>query len=29
VTLEQLWDAIAVFPTRTELWLRLLEEYGL
>ena len=29
VTLEQLWEAIAVFPTRTEVWLRLLEEYGL
>jgi dihydrolipoamide dehydrogenase len=29
VTLERLWEAIAVFPTRTEVWLRLLEEYGL
>ena len=29
LTLDQLWDAIAVFPTRTEVWLRLLEEYGL
>jgi pyruvate/2-oxoglutarate dehydrogenase complex dihydrolipoamide dehydrogenase (E3) component len=29
VTLDQLWDSIAVFPTRTEVWLRLLEEYGL
>jgi pyruvate/2-oxoglutarate dehydrogenase complex dihydrolipoamide dehydrogenase (E3) component len=29
VTLEQLWDSIAVFPTRNEVWLRLLEEYGL
>ena len=29
VPLEQLWDSIAVFPTRTEVWLRLLEEYGL
>jgi pyruvate/2-oxoglutarate dehydrogenase complex dihydrolipoamide dehydrogenase (E3) component len=29
VTLDQLWNAIAVFPTRTEVWLRLLEEYGL
>jgi pyruvate/2-oxoglutarate dehydrogenase complex dihydrolipoamide dehydrogenase (E3) component len=29
LTLEQLWDAIAVFPSRTEVWLRLLEEYGL
>jgi dihydrolipoamide dehydrogenase len=29
LTVDQLWDAIAVFPTRTEVWLRLLEEYGL
>ena len=29
VRLDQLWEAIAVFPTRTEVWLRLLEEYGL
>jgi pyruvate/2-oxoglutarate dehydrogenase complex dihydrolipoamide dehydrogenase (E3) component len=29
VKLEQLWDSIAVFPTRNEVWLRLLEEYGL
>jgi len=29
VTLEELWDAIPVFPTRNEVWLRLLEEYGL
>jgi pyruvate/2-oxoglutarate dehydrogenase complex dihydrolipoamide dehydrogenase (E3) component len=29
VTLDRLWDAIAVFPTRTEVWLQLLEEYGL
>ena len=29
VTLEQLWHAIPSFPTRSELWLNLLEEYGL
>ena len=29
VPLDQLWDAIPAFPTRTEVWLRLLEEYGL
>ncbi len=29
VTLDQLWEAIPVFPTRNEVWLRLLEEYGL
>ena len=29
VSLEQLWEAIPVFPTRNEVWLRLLEEYGL
>jgi len=29
VTFEQLWNSISVFPTRTEVWLRLLEEYGL
>jgi dihydrolipoamide dehydrogenase len=29
VPLERLWDVIPVFPTRTEVWLRLLEEYGL
>ena len=29
VPLERLWEAIPVFPTRTEIWLRLLEEYGL
>ena len=29
VPLERLWHAVPVFPTRNELWLRLLEEYGL
>jgi dihydrolipoamide dehydrogenase len=29
VPLERLWDAIPSFPTRSEVWLRLLENYGL
>ena len=29
VSLDSLWEAIPVFPTRNEVWLRLLEEYGL
>lgn len=29
VTLDELWHAIPAFPTRTEVWLRLLEKYGL
>jgi pyruvate/2-oxoglutarate dehydrogenase complex dihydrolipoamide dehydrogenase (E3) component len=29
VPLERLWHAVPTFPTRSELWLRLLEEYGL
>jgi dihydrolipoamide dehydrogenase len=29
VPLEQLWHAVPAFPTRSELWLRLLEAYGL
>jgi pyruvate/2-oxoglutarate dehydrogenase complex dihydrolipoamide dehydrogenase (E3) component len=29
VPLEDLWHAVPAFPTRSELWLRLLEEYGL
>jgi pyruvate/2-oxoglutarate dehydrogenase complex dihydrolipoamide dehydrogenase (E3) component len=29
VPLDRLWEAIPVFPTRNEVWLRLLEEYGL
>ena len=29
VPLERLWHAVPSFPTRSELWLRLLEAYGL
>jgi dihydrolipoamide dehydrogenase len=29
VPLERLWHAVPAFPTRSELWLRLLEAYGL
>ena len=29
VTLDQLWHATPSFPTRSEIWLRLLETYGL
>jgi dihydrolipoamide dehydrogenase len=29
VPLERLWHAVPTFPTRNEVWLRLLEEYGL
>jgi dihydrolipoamide dehydrogenase len=29
VTLDQLWHAVPAFPTVSEIWLRLLEEYGL
>jgi dihydrolipoamide dehydrogenase len=29
VPLEKLWHAIPSFPTRSEVWLRLLQEYGL
>jgi pyruvate/2-oxoglutarate dehydrogenase complex dihydrolipoamide dehydrogenase (E3) component len=29
VPLERLWQAVPVFPTRSEVWLRLLESYGL
>ena len=29
VPLERLWHAVAPFPTRSEIWLRLLETYGL
>ncbi len=29
VPLEKLWHAVPCFPTRSEIWLRLLEEYGL
>lgn len=28
-SLDQLWHAVPVFPTVSEIWLRLLEEYGL
>ena len=29
VPLDDLWHAVPAFPTRSELWLRLLETYGL
>ena len=29
VPLEDLWHAVPSFPTRSEVWLRLLEKYGL
>jgi pyruvate/2-oxoglutarate dehydrogenase complex dihydrolipoamide dehydrogenase (E3) component len=29
VTLDQLWHAVPAFPTVSEVWLRLLEAYGL
>ena len=29
VSLDDLWHAVPSFPTRSELWLRLLEGYGL
>jgi len=29
VPLERLWHAVPVFPTRSEIWLKLMEEYGL
>ena len=29
VPLDDLWHAVPTFPTRSELWLRLLEAYGL
>ena len=29
VTLDDLWHAVPCFPTRSELWLKLLEEYGI
>ena len=28
VTMDQLWHAVPSFPTVSEVWLRLLEEYG-
>ena len=29
VPLERLWHAVPVFPTRSEVWLKLMEAYGL
>jgi pyruvate/2-oxoglutarate dehydrogenase complex dihydrolipoamide dehydrogenase (E3) component len=29
VSIERLWHSVPCFPTRSEVWLRLLEEYGL
>ena len=29
VPLDRLWHAVPSFPTRSEIWLRLLEAYGL
>ena len=29
VTLDKLWHAIPAFPTLSEVWLRLLETYGM
>ena len=29
VPLERLWHAVPAFPTRSEVWLRLMEAYGL
>ena len=29
VPLDRLWHAVAAYPTRSEIWLKLLEEYGL
>jgi pyruvate/2-oxoglutarate dehydrogenase complex dihydrolipoamide dehydrogenase (E3) component len=29
LTLEQLWHAVPSYPTVSEVWLRLLEAYGL
>ena len=28
VPIERLWDAVPAFPSRSEIWLRLLEAYG-
>lgn len=28
ISIERLWDAVPAFPSRTEIWLRLLEEYS-
>jgi dihydrolipoamide dehydrogenase len=29
VPLERLWHAVPAFPTRSEIWLKLMEAYGL
>jgi dihydrolipoamide dehydrogenase len=29
VPLEKIWHAVPAYPTRSEVWLKLLEEYGL
>jgi len=29
VPLDKLWHAVPAFPSRSEVWLNLLEEYGL
>ena len=29
VPLERLWHAVPTFPTRSEIWLKLMEKYGL
>ena len=29
VPIDRLWHAVPAFPTRSEVWLKLLEEYGL
>jgi dihydrolipoamide dehydrogenase len=29
VPLDRLWHAVPAYPTRSEIWLRLLESYGL
>jgi pyruvate/2-oxoglutarate dehydrogenase complex dihydrolipoamide dehydrogenase (E3) component len=29
VSLDELWHSVPAFPTRSEVWLKLMEEYGL
>jgi dihydrolipoamide dehydrogenase len=29
VTMDQLWNSVAAYPTRSEIWLKLLEAYGM
>ena len=29
VPLDRLWHAVPSYPTRSEIWLKLMEEYGL